>query len=210
MRGQTRRLYLPCPQSKLEVAARPKNVPATLSPGEDERKLGKAGRPLIEPRRSRWMEDFDSKAQSSDWKEGEIRGFNGRLWSRSTLWRPKEAAAEHFSLAYGKRGSLQWDHERWPAVASPISGASNSDQTDRASPVRGYRSWLQLNPEPSRCSSILSLFSINVALPSPNLADESCGQRRACVVVVQLAVIGGHDGSQVLWEVAALGFAGLV
>ncbi|PKI41926.1 hypothetical protein CRG98_037676 [Punica granatum] len=54
-----------------------------------------------------------------------------------------------------------------------------------------------------------SLFSITVALPSPSLVDESCGQRRACVVIVKVAVIGEHGGSQVLWEVAALGFVGL-
>ncbi|PKI44636.1 hypothetical protein CRG98_034991 [Punica granatum] len=47
------------------------------------------------------------------------------------LGRPKEAAAEHFSLTLWQRGSLWWDDERWPAVASPIPGASISDQTDR-------------------------------------------------------------------------------
>ncbi|OWM85575.1 hypothetical protein CDL15_Pgr028998 [Punica granatum] len=97
----------------------------------------------------------------------------------------------------------------WPLAFGSSPSESRSRFWDTASPVRGYRSRLQLNPEPSGCSSIPSFFSITISLPSPSLAYENCGQRRACVVVVKLAVIGGHGGSQVLWEVAALGFAGL-
>ncbi|PKI61411.1 hypothetical protein CRG98_018185 [Punica granatum] len=65
---ENRRLYLPCPRSKLGVVEK---VPATsLRPGEGEWKLRQAslseeaGGPWgIEARRSRWMEDFveDSK-----------------------------------------------------------------------------------------------------------------------------------------------------